>query len=91
MHACSSALNADETAEVLASEGEPTLLALVEGWLERTPAVDDESLDVWGKLKANLQQAQVEVRYMCMELSAQGDGLGLAAKYTVQCEAHWRW
>eukprot|EP00045_Choanoeca_perplexa_P012655 m.139406 g.139406 ORF g.139406 m.139406 type:complete len:372 (-) comp16088_c0_seq2:1472-2587(-) len=57
-----SALNPEQTAEVVATESEPTLLALVEGWLERTPAVDDADWDVWGLLKANLEADHAKER-----------------------------
>lgn len=34
------------------SEVEPSLLALVQKWLERTPGLEDEGFNFWGKFKA---------------------------------------
>ncbi|XP_072899132.1 tryptophan 2,3-dioxygenase-like [Hemitrygon akajei] len=37
------------------SEMEPTLLLLVEQWLERTPGLEPDGFDFWGKLKINIE------------------------------------
>ncbi|XP_059819445.1 tryptophan 2,3-dioxygenase-like [Hypanus sabinus] len=37
------------------SEMEPTLLQLVEQWLERTPGLEPDGFDFWGKLKINIE------------------------------------
>ncbi|NWV36186.1 T23O dioxygenase, partial [Grantiella picta] len=39
---------------LLKSEQEPTLLQLVEAWLERTPGLDAEEFDFWGQLEVNV-------------------------------------
>ncbi|NXO60906.1 T23O dioxygenase, partial [Aramus guarauna] len=39
---------------LLKSEQEPTLLQLVEAWLERTPGLDAEGFDFWGQFEANV-------------------------------------
>ncbi|XP_028816721.1 tryptophan 2,3-dioxygenase A [Denticeps clupeoides] len=38
------------------SEQEPTLLQLVEQWLERTPGLEEDGFNFWGKLEGNIQQ-----------------------------------
>ncbi|KQK74820.1 tryptophan 2,3-dioxygenase [Amazona aestiva] len=39
---------------LLQSEQEPTLLQLVEAWLERTPGLDAEGFDFWGQFEVNV-------------------------------------
>ncbi|NWR14101.1 T23O dioxygenase, partial [Emberiza fucata] len=39
---------------LLQSEQEPTLLQLVEAWLERTPGLDSEEFDFWGQFEENV-------------------------------------
>nr|XP_033796216.1 LOW QUALITY PROTEIN: tryptophan 2,3-dioxygenase [Geotrypetes seraphini] len=39
---------------LLQSENEPTLLQLVEAWLERTPGLEREGFNFWGKLQVNI-------------------------------------
>ncbi|NXF03136.1 T23O dioxygenase, partial [Smithornis capensis] len=39
---------------LLKSEQEPTLLQLVEAWLERTPGLDAEEFDFWGQFEVNV-------------------------------------
>ncbi|NXN80708.1 T23O dioxygenase, partial [Bombycilla garrulus] len=39
---------------LLKSEQEPTLLQLVEAWLERTPGLDAEVFDFWGQFEENI-------------------------------------
>ncbi|XP_027532665.1 tryptophan 2,3-dioxygenase [Neopelma chrysocephalum] len=39
---------------VLKSEQEPTLLQLVEAWLERTPGLEAEGFDFWGQFEVNV-------------------------------------
>uniref|UniRef100_A0A452H9B5 Tryptophan 2,3-dioxygenase n=1 Tax=Gopherus agassizii TaxID=38772 RepID=A0A452H9B5_9SAUR len=39
---------------LLKSEQEPTLLQLVEAWLERTPGLEPEGFNFWGKLEVNV-------------------------------------
>ncbi|KAG5270524.1 hypothetical protein AALO_G00193650 [Alosa alosa] len=39
---------------LLSSEEEPTLLQLVEKWLERTPGLEENGFNFWGKLEANI-------------------------------------
>ncbi|XP_051891986.1 tryptophan 2,3-dioxygenase-like [Pristis pectinata] len=41
---------------LLRSELEPTLLQLVEQWLERTPGLEPDGFDFWGKLKINIER-----------------------------------
>ncbi|NP_001088604.1 tryptophan 2,3-dioxygenase [Xenopus laevis] len=50
-----------ETNELLLrSEQEPTLLGLVEAWLERTPGLEEEGFHFWGKLEVNIFRALEE-------------------------------
>lgn len=37
---------------VLRSEREPSLLDLIESWLERTPGLEEDGFDFWGKYKS---------------------------------------
>ncbi|KAG1954325.1 tryptophan 2,3-dioxygenase A [Pimephales promelas] len=39
---------------LLNSEQEPTLLQLVEQWLERTPGLEEDGFNFWGKLEENI-------------------------------------
>ncbi|NXX41840.1 T23O dioxygenase, partial [Tricholaema leucomelas] len=39
---------------LLKSEQEPTLLQLVEAWLERTPGLEAEGFDFWGQFEVNV-------------------------------------
>ncbi|XP_031470099.1 tryptophan 2,3-dioxygenase [Phasianus colchicus] len=39
---------------LLKSEQEPTLLQLVEAWLERTPGLEAEGFDFWGQFEVNI-------------------------------------
>eukprot|EP00062_Callorhinchus_milii_P020575 gi/632976368/ref/XP_007904756.1/ PREDICTED: tryptophan 2,3-dioxygenase [Callorhinchus milii] len=39
---------------LLLSEQEPTLVQLVEQWLERTPGLEPDGFDFWGKLNTNI-------------------------------------
>ncbi|NXK93156.1 T23O dioxygenase, partial [Formicarius rufipectus] len=39
---------------LLKSEQEPTLLQLVEAWLERTPGLEAEEFDFWGQFEVNV-------------------------------------
>ncbi|XP_078268715.1 tryptophan 2,3-dioxygenase-like isoform X3 [Rhinoraja longicauda] len=41
---------------LLRSELEPTLLLLVEQWLERTPGLEPDGFDFWGKLKISIDR-----------------------------------
>ncbi|KAI1887459.1 hypothetical protein AGOR_G00190520 [Albula goreensis] len=52
-----------ESEILLRSEKEPTLLQLVEKWLERTPGLETDGFNFWGKLQANIEagfQAETE-------------------------------
>ena len=41
---------------VLRSEREPSLLDLIESWLERTPGLEEDGFDFWGKYKSVVNQ-----------------------------------
>ncbi|KAI1883676.1 hypothetical protein AGOR_G00234010 [Albula goreensis] len=41
---------------LLKSEQEPTLLLLVDQWLERTPGLEEEGFNFWGKLQTNIDE-----------------------------------
>ncbi|XP_030630655.1 tryptophan 2,3-dioxygenase A [Chanos chanos] len=43
-----------ESELLLRSEQEPTLLQLVEKWLERTPGLEEDGFNFWGKLQTNI-------------------------------------
>uniref|UniRef100_A0A8C1G6N3 tryptophan 2,3-dioxygenase n=1 Tax=Cyprinus carpio TaxID=7962 RepID=A0A8C1G6N3_CYPCA len=43
-----------ESELLLHSEQEPTLLQLVEQWLERTPGLEEDGFNFWGKLETNI-------------------------------------
>uniref|UniRef100_A0A8C5M2E1 Tryptophan 2,3-dioxygenase n=1 Tax=Leptobrachium leishanense TaxID=445787 RepID=A0A8C5M2E1_9ANUR len=45
---------------LLKSEEEPTLLGLVEAWLERTPGLEEEGFNFWGKLQIKIFQGLEE-------------------------------
>nr|DBA29039.1 TPA: hypothetical protein GDO54_009309 [Pyxicephalus adspersus] len=54
-----------ENEMLLKSEEEPTLLGLVEAWLERTPGLEEAGFNFWGKLQANIFQGlEEELRLM---------------------------
>ncbi|KAJ8262446.1 hypothetical protein GJAV_G00166580 [Gymnothorax javanicus] len=43
---------------LLKSEQEPTLLLLVDQWLERTPGLEEDGFNFWGKLQVNIREWQ---------------------------------
>ncbi|KAG7461697.1 hypothetical protein MATL_G00193890 [Megalops atlanticus] len=45
-----------ESEILLKSEQEPTLLILVEQWLERTPGLEEEGFNFWEKLQTNIHE-----------------------------------
>uniref|UniRef100_A0A671R999 Tryptophan 2,3-dioxygenase n=1 Tax=Sinocyclocheilus anshuiensis TaxID=1608454 RepID=A0A671R999_9TELE len=45
-----------ESETLLSSEQEATLLQLVEQWLERTPGLEKDGFNFWGKLQANIEE-----------------------------------
>ncbi|KTG33049.1 hypothetical protein cypCar_00016182 [Cyprinus carpio] len=45
-----------ESETLLSSEQEATLLQLVEKWLERTPGLENDGFNFWGKLQANIEE-----------------------------------
>uniref|UniRef100_A0A8C3FPL9 tryptophan 2,3-dioxygenase n=1 Tax=Chrysemys picta bellii TaxID=8478 RepID=A0A8C3FPL9_CHRPI len=45
---------------LLKSEQEPTLLQLVEAWLERTPGLEPEGFNFWGKFEVNVLKSLQE-------------------------------
>ncbi|XP_073501045.1 tryptophan 2,3-dioxygenase [Phyllobates terribilis] len=49
-----------ENEVLLRSEEEPTLLGLVEAWLERTPGLEEVGFNFWGKLQVNIFQGLEE-------------------------------
>ncbi|XP_069601860.1 tryptophan 2,3-dioxygenase [Ranitomeya imitator] len=49
-----------ENEVLLRSEEEPTLLGLVEAWLERTPGLEEVGFNFWGNLQINIFQGLEE-------------------------------
>ncbi|XP_028658502.1 tryptophan 2,3-dioxygenase-like [Erpetoichthys calabaricus] len=49
-----------ESEVLLRSEQEPTLLQLVEKWLERTPGLTEEDFNFWGRLQENIERGLQE-------------------------------
>ncbi|KAG7327737.1 hypothetical protein KOW79_009343 [Hemibagrus wyckioides] len=45
-----------ESEDLIKTEQEPTLLQLVEKWLERTPGLEMDGFNFWGKLQANIEK-----------------------------------
>ncbi|XP_066574094.1 tryptophan 2,3-dioxygenase isoform X2 [Amia ocellicauda] len=45
----------EDSEVLLKSEQEPTLLQLVEKWLERTPGLEEEGFNFWGKLQKTIE------------------------------------
>ncbi|XP_060796676.1 tryptophan 2,3-dioxygenase B [Neoarius graeffei] len=45
-----------ESEALLKTHQEPTLLQLVEKWLERTPGLERDGFNFWGKLQANIEE-----------------------------------
>ncbi|XP_051966841.1 tryptophan 2,3-dioxygenase B-like isoform X1 [Xyrauchen texanus] len=45
-----------ESEVLLRSAEEPTLLQLLEQWLERTPGLEHDGFNFWGKLQANIEE-----------------------------------
>ncbi|XP_055040797.2 tryptophan 2,3-dioxygenase B [Misgurnus anguillicaudatus] len=46
----------EESESLLRSQEEPSLLRLVEKWLERTPGLEGDGFNFWGKLHANIEE-----------------------------------
>ncbi|XP_006629544.1 tryptophan 2,3-dioxygenase A [Lepisosteus oculatus] len=49
-----------ESEILLKSEQEPTLLQLVEKWLERTPGLEEKGFNFWGKLQRNIEEGLMQ-------------------------------
>ncbi|KAI4900761.1 hypothetical protein NFI96_017292, partial [Prochilodus magdalenae] len=45
-----------ESETLLRSQQEPSLLQLVEQWLERTPGLEKDGFNFWGKLQSNIEE-----------------------------------
>ncbi|NXF17647.1 T23O dioxygenase, partial [Rhodinocichla rosea] len=57
---------------LLQSEQEPTLLQLVEAWLERTPGLDSEEFDFWGQFEENVLKG-LEEEYSLIQAKAESE------------------
>ncbi|NXH30203.1 T23O dioxygenase, partial [Myiagra hebetior] len=57
---------------LLQSEQEPTLLQLVEAWLERTPGLDSEEFDFWGQFEENVLKG-LEEEFALIEAKAESE------------------
>uniref|UniRef100_A0A673JZZ0 Tryptophan 2,3-dioxygenase n=1 Tax=Sinocyclocheilus rhinocerous TaxID=307959 RepID=A0A673JZZ0_9TELE len=63
-----------ESETLLSSEQEPTLLQLVEKWLERTPGLENDGFNFWGKLQANIEEGlKMENLTRCFDLQKMED------------------
>lgn len=52
--------------EILRSENEPTLCELVQRWLERTPGLEENGFDFWGKFKESVEKLLGEKEQQAM-------------------------
>ncbi|NWV02475.1 T23O dioxygenase, partial [Ptilonorhynchus violaceus] len=57
---------------LLKSEQEPTLLQLVEAWLERTPGLDAEEFDFWGQFEENVLKG-LEEEFALIQAKAESE------------------
>ncbi|NWX60233.1 T23O dioxygenase, partial [Promerops cafer] len=57
---------------LLQSEQEPTLLQLVEAWLERTPGLDAEAFDFWGQFEDNVLKG-LEEEFALIQAKAESE------------------
>ncbi|XP_064273546.1 tryptophan 2,3-dioxygenase isoform X4 [Passer domesticus] len=57
---------------LLQSEQEPTLLQLVEAWLERTPGLDSEEFDFWGQFEENVLKG-LEEEFALIQAKAESE------------------
>ncbi|NXA88477.1 T23O dioxygenase, partial [Melanocharis versteri] len=57
---------------LLQSEQEPTLLQLVEAWLERTPGLDSEEFDFWGQFEENVLRG-LEEEFALIQAKAESE------------------
>ncbi|XP_068043323.1 tryptophan 2,3-dioxygenase [Anomalospiza imberbis] len=57
---------------LLQSEQEPTLLQLVEAWLERTPGLDSEEFDFWGQFEENVLKG-LEEEFSLIQAKAESE------------------
>ncbi|XP_063277887.1 tryptophan 2,3-dioxygenase [Prinia subflava] len=57
---------------LLQSEQEPTLLQLVEAWLERTPGLDAEEFDFWGQFEENVLKG-LEEEFALIQAKAESE------------------
>uniref|UniRef100_A0A8C1KZ56 Tryptophan 2,3-dioxygenase n=1 Tax=Cyprinus carpio TaxID=7962 RepID=A0A8C1KZ56_CYPCA len=63
-----------ESETLLSSEQEATLLQLVEKWLERTPGLENDGFNFWGKLQANIEEGlKMEKLTRCFDLQKMED------------------
>ncbi|KAL7981837.1 hypothetical protein Chor_000894 [Crotalus horridus] len=63
---------------LLKSEQEPTLLQLVEAWLARTPGLEPEGFNFWGKFEANVLNG-LEQEYATVQMLLVGENIYLMA------------
>ncbi|XP_017926887.1 tryptophan 2,3-dioxygenase [Manacus vitellinus] len=57
---------------LLKSEQEPTLLQLVEAWLERTPGLEAEGFDFWGQFEMNVLKG-LEEEFALIQAKAESE------------------
>ncbi|XP_027595366.1 tryptophan 2,3-dioxygenase [Pipra filicauda] len=57
---------------LLKSEQEPTLLQLVEAWLERTPGLEAEGFDFWGQFELNVLKG-LEEEFALIQAKAESE------------------
>ncbi|NXM18494.1 T23O dioxygenase, partial [Ploceus nigricollis] len=57
---------------LLQSEQEPTLLQLVEAWLERTPGLNSEEFDFWGQFEENVLKG-LEEEFALIQAKAESE------------------
>lgn len=53
--------------EILKSENDPTLCELVQRWLERTPGLEENGFDFWGKFKESVERLLSEKEEQAMK------------------------
>lgn len=77
-------LHGQDLETVLAAEREPSLLRLVESWLERTPGLDLEQFAFWDTLRSNVMGELAERRAAAEQLADEAERARVLAQIESQ-------
>ncbi|XP_075234512.1 tryptophan 2,3-dioxygenase vermilion isoform X2 [Lycorma delicatula] len=67
--------------QIIISEEEPSLLILIQKWLERTPGLELNGFDFWGKYKQTIMSMLEKQRKTAMEVETESEKLYLLSDF----------